>query len=163
MCCLHKLGQFIAREIFVFDKGYVAQNVISGKERDAMCFASRLEWFIADSVISPSVPAHELKRSKRYTEIVSILNGNIDKSLKLQDVAELCNMSVPTLKKTFAKYSDGGVMNYFSGLKMKKAVAMLRRGTSVKETAYSLGFSDVNYFSSSFSKIIGKPPSCFKA
>jgi AraC-like DNA-binding protein len=42
---------------------------------------------------------------------------------------------------------------------MQKAVEYLRQGLSVKETALRVGFSDQNYFSTAFKRIIGHAPS----
>ena len=71
-------------------------------------------------------------------------------------------MSVPSLEKTVRRYSGCGAMSYYNELRMQKAAELLSEGSSVKETALSLGFSNQNYFSTSFKKWSGKAPSEIK-
>ncbi len=149
------------KQIFEFS-GIYPVSVKSGMERDLQFVVNRLESFVCSVIKSPFTGAANPKNTEIYLSILSVLEENIEKCLTLDEVARLCNMSVPSLKKNFAKYSGMGVISYFSGMKMKKATTMLRRGMSVKETAFALGFTDRNYFSYAFKKITGKSPSEFK-
>lgn len=99
--------------------------------------------------------------AKNYSNIINILEENQHRNLLISDIAKMCNMSEVNLKKTFSKYSGMGVMNYFNQLKIYSAIAMLRSGKTVCETANSLGFSNQNYFSTVFKRITGKAPSYY--
>lgn len=100
--------------------------------------------------------------AEKYTFIIRIMEENIDKRLSVCDIAELCNMSEPNLKKVFKKYSGKGVMEYFSDMKIKLAKSMLKDGKSVKETAYALGFYDQNYFNVFFKRNAGISPGKYR-
>ena len=54
-------------------------------------------------------------------------------------------------------------MTYYNVLRMKKACEMLSEGKSVKETAFSLGFANQNYFSASFKKHYGLSPYAWRS
>ena len=47
-------------------------------------------------------------------------------------------------------------------MKMRKAAELLRAGARVGEAAAALGFSDQNYFSTVFHRIMGVPPGKYK-
>lgn len=124
----------------------------------------KLEVFILN-ILSENIADVErpsLQSAKNYSEIIKLLENNLDKNLKISEIAKMCSMSEINLKKTFNKYAGTGIKTYFNQLKMNEAISMLRSGLTVTETASALGFSDQNYFSASFKRIIGKPPSEFK-
>lgn len=97
-----------------------------------------------------------------YSNIVRTLEQHIFESLTVNDIASLCNMSVIGLQKTFSRFAGIGVMEYFNGIKMRKAIEFLKNGQSVKETALMFSFSDPNYFSTVFKRLTGHSPSHFK-
>lgn len=102
------------------------------------------------------------RTEKNYATIVSVLEAHIHENLSVEQIAEFCKMSAASVKQTFSRYAGMGVMNYFNRMKMDAAVFMLRSGNSVQETATALGFSNQNYFSTVFKRIMGKPPTAYK-
>lgn len=151
------------RSIFVTDNVSVV-GIHNSSSFDYQIITKKLELFLlnilSDNIMEVAEPA--LQSAKNYSEIIKILENNLDKSLNISDIAKMCNMSEVSLKKTFNKYSGTGIKSYFNHLKMNEAISMLRSGVSVRETATALGFSDQNYFSASFKRIVGEPPSSFK-
>ncbi len=99
----------------------------------------------------------------RYAEAVNVLQTHLREHLSTQDVAKLCNMSASNLKKIFTRYAGMGVSRYFTELKIHHAVTLLRNGMRVSEAAEAIGFSDQNYFSTVFRRVMGSPPSAFRA
>ncbi len=99
--------------------------------------------------------------NSKYAQIVRVLDDNMDRMLELGDIAEMCNMSVSNLKRIFYKYAGMGLIHYYNELKARKAILLLGEGLSVKETAARLGFSDQNYFSYFFKRIMGKSPTVY--
>lgn len=98
----------------------------------------------------------------RYAEIVRLMNDHLSENLQAEDLAKLSRMSLSKLKKVFAKYAGMGVSRYFIEMKMRRAAEMLRSGARVGETAAALGYSDQNYFSTVFHRIMGVPPVKYK-
>ena len=103
-----------------------------------------------------------LKSADIYSAAVKIMEDNISGELDTEKIAKMCSISSAYLKKIFAKYSGGGVIQYFNRLKARIACVYLDSGKSVKETALLLGFTDQNYFSTFFKRIMGVSPSHFR-
>lgn len=126
--------------------------------------ANRLEMLfsniISDNDISyKNVATHSVNN---YARIINVLGQNIDKRLSVCEIAAMCETSPSSLKKTFAKYSDIGIIRYFNTMKVNRAKIMLMSGVCVAQTASRLGFEDQNYFSAIFKRIDGKTPSFYK-
>ena len=136
-------------------------GVRKGSDIKATLAIKNLEVFLLELMSQKLESSNHIKSriAKNYSTIIKILEENQHKNLLISDIAKMCNMSEVNLKKTFAKYSGMGVMNYFNQLKIYSAITMLRNGKTVCETANSLGFSNQNYFSTVFKRITGKSPS----
>ncbi len=106
--------------------------------------------------------SQKLKSAQNYTNIIKVLEANIENNLNVPEIAKLCNMSEINLKKTFAKYSGMGIKKYYNTLIMNEAGLMLRDGYSVAETARKLNFNDSNYFSTAFKRVMGTSPLNYK-
>ncbi len=100
--------------------------------------------------------------ARKYTEIVGAMEKNIEKRLSLDDIAQMCNMSVSNVKKIFYRYSGKGIVSYFNELKVRRSLELLDRGMSISEIALALGFDDQNYFSTVFKRIMGQSPTKYK-
>lgn len=98
----------------------------------------------------------------RYAEIVRLMQDHIGEDLQAGEIARLSRMSLSKLKKIFTKYAGMGVSRYFTEMKMRRAAELLRSGKRVGETAAELGYSDQNYFSTVFHRIMGVPPGKYR-
>ena len=67
-------------------------------------------------------------------------------------------MSPASMKKTFSKYAGIGIMTYFTQMKIRRAMELLKEGYGINETAEVLGFCDRNYFSTVFKRTTGESP-----
>ncbi len=147
----------------VYKHGSALMKVSGGNEDLLPLFAKRLEIFLAQAMKNLTDERSKyLSGSENYTKIMAVLDGNIGNNLSLKELSALCGMSIPTIEKTIFKYLHVGAMSYYNTLKMERAAALIASGTSVKETAASLGFSNQNYFSACFKKRFGYPPSKIK-
>ena len=104
----------------------------------------------------------ESSAALRYAEIVNVLQEHLNDQLSASDVARLCNMSLSNLKKIFTRYAGMGVSRYFTEMKMRRAAVLLQSGKRVGEVAAELGFTDQNYFSTVFRRIMGVPPGQYR-
>jgi AraC-like DNA-binding protein len=55
-----------------------------------------------------------------------------------------------------------GVIAFFTEMKMRHAVILLQSGKRVGETALELGYTDQNYFSTVFHRVMGTSPGVFR-
>ena len=140
--------------------GLIMKGIKKDMENEAEKTVKKLESFIASLISNDKVNILDLKSksAQNYLHIISVLNNNINSNMTIEEIAELCNMSQSNLKNTFRKYSGVGIIKYFNELKIKKAQKLLNNGYTVKETATALGYSDQNYFSVVFKRIIGYSP-----
>ena len=147
--------------IFTFDD-ICFKSLKPGRKSEQSIFVNSLEGFLMKLIRNRSDIEPKTKTAEDYSKIIRVLEEHIGQSLSLDEIAVMCRMSCPKLKKVFSKYSGMGVMTYFNSMKMRRAEEYLRGGMSVKETAYRLGFADQNYFSYAFKKYMGKPPKMFR-
>ncbi len=174
-------GQHIPKVmgVSVIENMSVVQNLLSKAEKsfnfnDIWVTSAKVQnnshlFFIKDfETFLISLKESTLKKKEKpslskanYSLIVNTLQQNIDKNLKVGDIAKLLNMSEIGVQKTFSKYAGIGVIEYFNNIKIRKGIELLKSGLSVKETALQLGFNDANYFSTVFKRITGNPPSKF--
>ena len=97
-----------------------------------------------------------------YSEIVNVLKEHLHEQISAGEIARLCNMSLSNLKKIFTKYAGMGVSRYFTEMKMRHAAVLLQSGKRVGEVASELGYTDQNYFSTVFRRIMGAPPGQYR-
>ena len=111
---------------------------------------------------SADIAPSESESALRYAAIVNLLREHLAEPLTAQQIAQMCDMSLSSLKKIFSRYAGMGVVSYFTEMKMRQAVSLLRAGKRVGETAYALGYSDQNYFSTVFHRVMGTPPGAYR-
>lgn len=85
------------------------------------------------------------------------MKDNCDKSLTVNDIAKLLNMSASNIKRVFSIYSDIGIAKFFLNLRIRKAKELLQNGISPNNVANELGFSP-NYFYTVFKREVGITP-----
>lgn len=90
--------------------------------------------------------------------IENITNSDFDVEMLAKDVG----MSRSQLYRKTKAVLGLSPIDYINTLKFQKSIEMLKTGKyRISEIAYELGFSDARYFSSSFAKRFGVPPSSF--
>mgnify|MGYP006269406597 CR=1 FL=1 len=92
---------------------------------------------------------------------ISIVEGNLgDSEFGVSDFAKALGMSRSVLYRKFAALTDQSVKEFINMIRLKRAAEMLRLGVceSIAEVAYSVGFSDAQYFSKKFKKHYNMTP-----
>ena len=148
-----------------FDRvGMCLTKVKNGYKQQVSAFVKKIELFLLSVLTSEQeIPSKYTGRSaENYVRILSVLEGLLEESPSVSELALACNMSVPAMEKTVYRFAGCGVLSYFNGLKFQRAKEYLSSGLSVKETSLRLGFSNQNYFSSRFKKYTGVSPTEWK-
>lgn len=129
-------------------------------EPNYSCFVFLLE-FLLCTMVSSENPIKEFQSENAviFKKVVGYMENNLDASMTVDDFAAFANVSAATLKRIFKEYSSHGVHNYFVQLKMRKAKDLLRKGMPVCDVAKETGFCNQNYFSATFKRTVGCPPS----
>lgn len=83
-----------------------------------------------------------------------------DSTLNIQTMCEKGFLSASSLQRAFDRHFGISPKQYLSKLRMNRALELLSESTlSIKEIAYSCGFTDEKYFSRAFKEKYGCPPS----
>jgi len=97
------------------------------------------------------------KKAKEY------IDANYAKSITLEDVAREINVSPQYFSKLFKEETGKNFIDYLTNVRISAAKKLLSQGRlSIKEICYHIGYSDPNYFSRIFKKVVGVPPTEYK-
>lgn len=104
--------------------------------------------------------------SNKYSVIskgISYLEENDDQSLKIGDIAKMCNVSEVYFRRLFKSYSGMTPVEYRNTAKIHKAKIYLQQDDlSIAEISDRLGFGDISYFIKMFHEKAGMPPTEYK-
>jgi len=105
-------------------------------------------------------PTQDLLNSDVLDSIVSYLEQRLDRPLTVDQICRDNMIGRSQLQKLFHGQTGGGVMEYFSRMKIRAARQMIREGRlNFTQIAEALGFQSVHYFSRRFRSICGMSPS----
>lgn len=96
--------------------------------------------------------------------VIKYLNRNLQKKLKLEEIAHEIGYSVPRICSLFKKATGVSIINYLIRLRINVAKQLIAEGKmSLREISEHLNFDSVQYFSSQFKKITTVTPSQYAA
>jgi AraC-like DNA-binding protein len=100
-----------------------------------------------------------------YTDFISVARKIIEKnysndSFGCPELCEALGMSRSHIHRKLVAELNLSISDYIKQIRLEKAKELLlHTDVPIYEIAYQVGYSDANYFSRSFSKIYGYPPS----
>lgn len=98
-------------------------------------------------------------KDERVGNALKYIHKNIYDDIDIDDLADVANVTKPYLIRLFKRYLNISPLQYINRKKIEKAeLYLLTENISIKELAYTLGFSDHSYFIRLFKKITGKTP-----
>ena len=104
--------------------------------------------------------AKEKKPSEEYVKkAIACIGDRYREPLSLGSLAEACGITKCYLAREFKRYTGQTVLTYLNTLRCKQAEVCLAEGMSVTEAAYECGFESISYFSRTYKKLVGIPPS----
>ena len=90
--------------------------------------------------------------------IIPCVMGHFIWSEKLS-IAAMCGITKYHLAREFKRITGQTVLTYLNALRCKKAQLLLSEGKTVTEAAFESGFESLSYFSRTYKRIMGAPPS----
>jgi AraC-like DNA-binding protein len=98
-------------------------------------------------------------------EVEKILTRtDLDKFPSIETLSKMAMMSATRLKNKFKEVYGMKIYEYYNRNRLHKAKEMItRNGSTVKEAAYSIGFSNLSNFSRAFKKEFGVLPGSIKS
>ncbi len=122
----------------------------------------RLFEMLADFIISHRLIA--IKNADAVEMIKDYIHGNTSDFLTLEAAAAMVHKSKSFVSHGFKERTGGGLNQYQIGVKIERAKQLLTEDAtaSVKEIAFTLGFTDALYFSRLFKRKSGLSPTVFR-
>lgn len=97
------------------------------------------------------------RRVQVVTEVKEYITEHLDADLRITAIAEQFCVSKSYLTNGFKEVEGETLNQYVNKMRISKAQKLLEKQT-VTETAFDVGFSNSNYFSTVFKKTTGKTP-----
>jgi AraC family transcriptional regulator, exoenzyme S synthesis regulatory protein ExsA len=92
-----------------------------------------------------------------------IIDTHIYSNLGVDELAALCNLSLSSFKREFAKIYNDSPAQYLKNKKIERGAELLTLSNQrISEIAYDCGFADVSHFSKSFHEKYGVSPSQYR-
>lgn len=102
--------------------------------------------------------------AEKTKDILVRLNNESTEPIRIEDVAAMVGVSSRYLRRSFSLAYGTGIVEYLTGLKLRKARHLLEEtGLSILEIALDCGFSSSQYFDRVFRKATGMTPLCFRS
>ncbi|SFN22896.1 transcriptional regulator, AraC family [Chitinophaga sp. YR627] len=87
------------------------------------------------------------------------VTSHMDSNVTVEELAFLCNMSLSSFKRRFARIYDNTPNRWLLEKRMEKAAKMLKQDKlKASEIFYELGYENLSSFIQSFKQIYGKTP-----
>ena len=139
------------------DSGYMAdfwsaETIWDLKQCFQMALQTILNYFQSNKTVNPEIMS-----------LLHYLETHVDENITLEEAAGRCALGKSQFCLLFKKAAGETFINYFNGLKMKKAFALLSSGNvQVREAADRIGIRDISYFSRLFKRYYNMSPSDLK-
>ena len=131
---------------------------------EIMVLKSREEWEAwfhhgMDRILKAMVPLQKKELPPPLRRAMDFIQEEYGGQIYLGSVAEECGVSASYLSRLFSENLKTPFVDYLNRFRVDRAVEYLKKGTTVKEAAFRVGFGDPNYFSKIFRKYKGISPS----
>jgi AraC-like DNA-binding protein len=96
---------------------------------------------------------------ERMKRVLEYIHSNISYQLNVEELSDIAHVTKPYFIKLFKHEFGISQIQYINGKKVERAQLLLfTTNMTIKEVAYTLGFSDQNYFIRMFRKMTGTTP-----
>lgn len=140
----------------------------NGYSSDNLTFTNMCFWHFLTSCIfrneSVFISRDNNDTAKNVIDIaIEFFKVNTNKTLSLQDVASVVNISPSHFSFLFKNKTGFSPIEYFNHLKIQKACQhLLFTDNRIKEISFELGIDDQYYFSRLFKKVMGVSPEDYR-
>lgn len=96
---------------------------------------------------------------RKMSEILSYIEAHYQEPIRIDQLTRLAGMSKSSLTRNFQAIMNCSPIDHIIRMRIQRAAELLRRpGVRIAEAAQECGFTDSNYFTRQFHKIIGVSP-----
>jgi two-component system response regulator YesN len=136
------------------------------KQIESISEVRALELYVLSAIDECLGVINEHKQSRMSPLIIkacTIIHDNLSHEISLEELARRVEISPFYFSKLFKEETGENFIDYITMARMQKAKDLLRDHTlSIKEVSGSSGYSDPNYFSKLFKKIMGLTPTEYR-
>ena len=109
-----------------------------------------------------SIPPYERMEAEESAWLSSVIHysmENYKKNIKVQEVANVANMSVSTFCRSFKLHTRKSYIEFLNELRIQYACKLLKqKHNAISQVAHQVGFSNLSNFNRRFKYIVGKTP-----
>ncbi|UZJ66190.1 AraC family transcriptional regulator N-terminal domain-containing protein [Sphingobacterium sp. KU25419] len=108
-----------------------------------------------------SLDIGKTKNNTALEHIRNYIHAHLSESITVEVLEKQANMSKSSLFRLFKNELGITPIEYIIRTRIQQAKSLLRKTKSVKETCFSVGFNDVNYFVRLFKNRVGITPGAY--
>jgi AraC-like DNA-binding protein len=127
----------------------------------APLFTKEILYWILQGPHGESLKQMAIKGSNgdRIREVIEHIIKNYDTSFKIEELAELANMSVASFHRHFKEVTAMSPIQFQKQLRLQEARTMLlAQSTDIGDVAFRVGYESQSQFSREYSRMFGCPP-----
>ena len=95
----------------------------------------------------------------RISDVIEHIKNNYNKSIRIEELAEIANMSVSSLHRHFKEVTAMSPIQFQKQLRLQEARRLLlTESTDATDVAYRVGYESPSQFSREYSRMFGFPP-----
>jgi AraC-like DNA-binding protein len=103
--------------------------------------------------------AIEGSTTNRIREVIEQIKANFYKSIRIEELAEIANMSVSSLHRHFKDVTAMSPLQFQKHLRLQEArLLLLSESSDAAEVAFRVGYESPSQFSREYSRLFGFPP-----
>jgi AraC-like DNA-binding protein len=97
--------------------------------------------------------------TNQISDVIEHIMNNYDQSFRVEDLAEIANMSVSSLHRHFKEVTAMSPIQFQKQLRLQEARRLLlSESTDATEAAFRVGYESPSQFSREYSRMFGLPP-----
>ncbi len=96
---------------------------------------------------------------REISRAVEYVHQNLDKSMSIDDLADIVNMSNSGFHKKFKEVMHLSPLQYAKSIKLNKAQSYIMEGKNVSEAGFMVGYNSSAQFSREYKRFFGLSPS----
>lgn len=151
------------RAIALFDHAFSAANT-PGEFHVLAARSAMLEFlrYLCDHHREREACAAAVSGLETVKQAVIYIHNHYAEAITLHQVAAESGFSVYHFSREFKRITGQTFVTFLNTVRCERAALMLNEGSRVSDAAAACGFSDLAYFSRTFCRYMGAPPSKFR-
>ena len=115
-------------------------------------------FFAALSSLKPTYKSDITRSQRHVTTAISFMEDNYGSGIGVSDITAHLHIDRTVLYKEFKAHTGESPLDFLTKLRITKAKYLIRDNMSLKEVAFTVGFKNIYYFSTTFKRVEGITP-----